>query len=283
MNRRQFGALVAGALPLASSALAQDQKVTRKGRLKQGVCGGVFGRGMAFEDQCRHAARLGAQCFDLRNPAEFPIRKKYGLIPTVVGGAMTLTGGCNRKEDHAEAEKKMHAIIDAIASTGGGSAIALSGNRRGMSDEEGLDNVVAYMNKVKAHAEDKGVTICMELLNSKVNHPDYMCDHTKWGVEMVKRVGSPRVKLLYDIYHMQIMEGDVIRTMRDNLQYIGHLHTAGNPGRNEFDLDTQELNYRGIAKAIIDMGYTGYLSHEYSPKHGEALKVLDEMLTICDV
>ena len=283
MNRRQFASLVAGAPPLASASFAQDQKVARKGRLKQGVCGGVFGRGMSFEDQCRHAARLGAQCFDLRNPAEFPIMKKYGLMPAVVGGAMTLTGGCNRKEDHAEAEKKMRAIIDAIAATGGGIVIALSGNRRGMSDEEGLDNAVAFMNKVKAHAEDKGVTICMELLNSKVNHPDYMCDHTKWGVEMAKRVGSPRVKLLYDIYHMQIMEGDVIRTMRDNLQYIGHLHTAGNPGRNEFDLDTQELNYRGIAKAVVDMGYTGYLSHEYSPKYGEPLKVLDEMLTFCDV
>lgn len=280
MNRRTFAASLAGggALPLA----AQD-KVTRKNRIKQGVCGGVFGRGMSFEDQCRHAARLGAQCFDLRNPAEFPIMQKYGLRPTVVAGAMSLTGGCNRKEDHPEAEKRMHALIDQTAAVGGHSVIALSGNRRGMSDEEGLENVVAYMNKVKAHAEDKGITICMELLNSKVNHPDYMCDHTKWGVEMCKRVGSPRVKLLYDIYHMQIMEGDIIRTIRDNIQYIGHMHTAGNPGRNEFDLDTQELNYRGICKAIVDLGYTGYLSHEYSPKWGDPLPQLDAMLAICDV
>lgn len=280
MNRRQFASLAAGAA--AVNLQAQD-KVARKGAIKQGVCGGVFGRGMSVEDMCKNAARLGAQCFDLRQPAEFPTLRKYGLVPTVVAGAMGLTGGCNRKEDHDEAEKKMHALIDQTAAAGGASVIALSGNRRGMSDAEGLDNVVAYMNRVKTHAEDKGVTICMELLNSKVNHPDYMCDRTAWGVEMCKRVGSPRVKLLYDIYHMQIMEGDVIRTMRDNLAYIGHMHTAGNPGRNEFDLDTQEMNYRGICKAIVAMGYQGYLSHEYSPKYGEPLKVLDQMLTICDV
>lgn len=262
---------------------AQDAKVTRKGRIRQGVCGGVFGRGMSFEDQCRQAARLGAQCFDLRRPDEFPIMKKYGLVATVVGGAMSLTGGVNRKEDHPEAEKRMHDLIDATAAAGGASVIALSGNRRGMSDEEGLENCAIYLNKVKAHAEDKGITICMELLNSKVNHPDYMCDHTKWGVELCRRVGSPRVKLLYDIYHMQIMEGDVIRTIRDNIQYIGHMHTAGNPGRNEFDLDTQELNYRGICKAIADLGYTGYLSHEYSPKQPDPLKQLDAMMSICDV
>jgi hydroxypyruvate isomerase len=282
MNRREFTAVLSTApLPLAQSG--SPVPVPRKGRLKQGVCGGVFGRGMQFESQCREAARLGAQCFDLRRPEEFPILQKYGLTPTVVGGAMTLTGGCNRKEDHAEAEKKMHTLIDQTAAVKGHSVIALSGNRRGMTDEQGLENVVAYMNKVKAHAEDKGITICMELLNSKVDHPDYMCDHTAWGVEMVKRVNSPRVKLLYDTYHMQIMEGDIIRTLRAALPHIGHMHTAGNPGRNQFDLDSQELNYRGIAKAIVDMGYTGFLSHEYSPKNADPLKTLDEMITICDV
>jgi hydroxypyruvate isomerase len=280
MNRRQFGAALA-ATPAA--AAAQNQKVTRKGRIKQGVCPGVFGPNMSFEDRCRHAARLGAQCFDLRTPADFPILQKYGLVPTSVAGAMTLTGGCNRKEDHPEVEKKMRELIDATAAVKGHSVIALSGNRRGMSDAEGLDNCVAFLNRVKAHAEDKGVYIIMELLNSKVNHPDYMCDHTAWGVELVKRVGSPRVKLLYDIYHMQIMEGDVIRTMRENIQHIAHLHTAGNPGRYQFDLDSQELNYRGICKAIVDMGYTGYLSHEYSPKDADPVKTLDEMMAICDV
>ena len=140
-----------------------------------------------------------------------------------------------------------------------------SGNRKGMSDEEGLENCVIGVKKVMPMAEDKNMLVCMELLNSKVNHTDYMCDHTKWGVELVKRVGSPNFKLLYDIYHMQIMEGDVIRTMKDNLQYIGHLHTGGNPGRNEID-ETQELNYRAISKAIVEMGFKGYMAHEFIPK-----------------
>ena len=135
--------------------------------------------------------------------------------------------------------------------------ITFSGNRRGMSDQEGADNCVKFLNKVKAHAEDKGVNICMELLNSKVNHKDYMCDHTAWGVDVMKRVNSPRVKLLYDIYHLQIMEGDICRTIKDNIQWIAHFHTGGNPGRHEID-DTQELNYRFVAKTIADLGYTGY-------------------------
>lgn len=284
MNRRSFLSQAAISTAVAAPLAAQVKKITRKNRIKQGVCGGVFrNSGLSFEDQCKEAARLGAHCFDLQTPDRFPIMKKYGLRPTVVAGAMTLTGGCNRKEDHPQAEKKMHELIDAVAAAGGGSVIALSGNRRGMSDAEGLDNVVAFMNKVKAHAEDKGVMICMELLNSKVNHPDYMCDHTAWGVELCRRVNSPQVKLLYDIYHMQIMEGDIIRTIRDNIQYIGHMHTAGNPGRNEFDLDTQEMNYRGICKAIAELNYTGYISHEYTPKYGEPLKVLASMIEICDV
>ena len=159
--------------------------------------------------------------------------------------------------------------------------ITLSGGRKNLTDEEGLDNSVILLNKVKAVAEDKQVTICLELLNSKVNHPGYMCDHTKWGAEVCKRVNSPRVKLLYDIYHMQIMEGDVIRTIRDNIQYIGHFHTAGNPGRHEPD-ETQELNYRAIAQAIVDLNFTGYLAHEYSPVR-DALKSLDQAISICDV
>jgi hydroxypyruvate isomerase len=140
-----------------------------------------------------------------------------------------------------------------------------------------------FLNKVKAHAEDKGVTICMELLNSKVNHKDYMCDHAPWGVEVAKRVNSPRVKLLFDIYHMQIMDGDIVRTVRDNIQYIAHFHTGGVPGRHEID-DTQELNYRVVAKAIADLGFTGFIAHEYSPAEGhDALKSLDEAMKIVDV
>jgi len=144
-----------------------------------------------------------------------------------------------------------------------------------------MDNTVAFLNKIKPLAEDKGITICMELLNSKVDHKDYQCDRTWWGVEVVKRVNSPRVKLLYDIYHMQIMEGDIIRTIRNNIQYIGHFHTAGNPGRHELD-STQELNYKAIAQAIVDLGFTGYFSHEYSPV-GDPLAGLELAISTCDV
>ena len=277
MNRREWLALCA-----AGAAVAQDTgKVQRKGRLKQGVCKGVFGRGVQLEDMCKHAQRLGIVGIDLTPPQEFAMLKKYGLIPTMGSGAMTLTGGCNRKEDHPQVEKAMLELIDASAEAGVPNVIALSGNRRGMPDKEGQDNVVAFLQKVKNRAEEKGVTICLELLNSKVNHPDYQCDRTSWGVEVCKRVNSPRVKLLYDIYHMQIMEGDIIRTIRDNLAWIGHFHTAGNPGRHEMD-DSQEMNYRGIARAIADLPYTGYVSHEYSPLK-DPLKSLEETLAIFDV
>jgi hydroxypyruvate isomerase len=235
---------------------------------------------MSMEDMCKHAANLGLKGIDLVGPDTFPTLKKYGLIPTMVPGAMNLTGGCNRKEDHAQLLPKMREIIDLAAQAGAPNVIALSGNRRGMSDQEGMDNVVAFLNQIKKQAEDKGITICLELLNSKVNHPDYMCDHTAWGVEACKRVGSPRVKLLYDIYHMQIMEGDIIRTIRGNIQWIGHFHTAGNPGRHEPD-DTQELNYRPIMQAIVELKYDGYVVHEYSPVR-DALKSLEETIRICD-
>jgi hydroxypyruvate isomerase len=171
--------------------------------------------------------------------------------------------------------------IDQAVAAGAPNVIILSGERKGLSDEAGADNCVVFFNQIKKYAEDKQVTLCMELLNSKVNHPDYQCDKTKWGVDVCKRVNSPRVKLLYDIYHMQIMEGDIIRTIRENIQWIGHFHTAGNPGRHEISGDS-ELNYRPIAQAIVDTGYQGYLCHEYSPTK-DALGMLDEALRICDV
>ncbi len=278
MTRREWMA----AMTAAGTAAAQEIKPTpRQGRLKQAVTRGVFGKGMALEDMCRHAARLGVVGFDLIGPKDFPLLKKYGLVPSMVPGAMTLTGGCNRKEDHPTVEKAMHELLDQAAAAGAPNVIALSGNRRGMPDEEGMANVVAFLNSVKAHAEDKGVTICLELLNSKVNHPDYQCDRTSWGVEVCKRVNSPRVRLLYDIYHLQIMEGDIIRTIRNNIQWIAHFHTAGNPGRHEMD-DTQEMNYRGIARAIADLKFQGYVAHEYSPTR-DAVQSLQETLAIFDV
>jgi len=277
MTRRSLLAS-SGAVALSAQELP---KVERKGRLKQGVTRGVFGKGMDMEDMCRHAARLGVKGFDLIGPKDWPTAKKYGLIPTMCPGAGGIETGLNRKDLHDKFEADFKNNITAAAAAGAPNVITLSGTRKGMPDEQGMENTVAILKRAAPIAEDKGITICLELLNSKVNHPDYMCDHTAWGAEVCKRVGSPRVKLLYDIYHMQIMEGDVIRIIRQNIQYIGHFHTAGNPGRHEFD-DTQELNYLGIAKAIVDLGYTGYLSHEYSPLK-DPLKSLDEALRICDV
>ena len=264
MRRRDFLPAVAG---LAAAARAAET-VQRKGRIKQCVTRGVFGRNMEFEDMCRHAARLGCKGFDLIGPKDWPTLKKYGLIPTMDNGAGgTIPDALNRKENHAPILKTLHPAIDEAAANGVPNIITFSGNRRGMSDQEGADNCVLALNQLKAHAEDKGVTICMELLNSKVNHKDYMCDHAAWGVDVCRRVNSPRIKLLYDIYHMQIMDGDIVRTIRDNIQWLGHFHTGGNPGRHEID-DTQELNYRFIAQAILETGYTGYVAHEYSPAQG---------------
>ncbi|HXG35237.1 MAG TPA: TIM barrel protein [Bryobacteraceae bacterium] len=277
MTRRSFISACTTA-----AAVAAAQSVPRKGRLKQSATRSCFGKGAALEDICREAARLGLKGLDLIRPDDWPTLKKYGLVPAMApAGGHTLTDGINRKEAHDKIEPGFREMIDRAAAFGAPNVIALSGNRRGMSDEEGIDNCVAFLNRVKAHAEDKGVTICLELLNSKVNHPDYQCDRTWWGVEVVKRVNSPRVKLLYDIYHMQIMEGDIIRTIRNNIQWIAHFHTAGVPGRHEID-ETQELNYRAIAQAIVDAGFTGFLAHEYSPLK-DPLTSLDQAIATCDV
>jgi hydroxypyruvate isomerase len=176
----------------------------------------------------------------------------------------------------------MKTMITDAKAAGAKSIIVFSGNRKGMPDQEGLDNTVAGLNRIKKMGEDTGVLIVMELLNSKVNHKDYMCDHTAWGVEAVKRVDSPMVKLLYDIYHMQIMEGDVIRTIRDNHQWIAHYHTGGVPGRNEIDT-TQELYYPAVTQAIIDIGFKGYMAHEFVPKYPDPIKSLADAVQLCDV
>ena len=281
MTRKDF-LFSAAASTAVASAQGGEQKVQRKNRLKQGVCGGVFGRGMSMEDRAKNAARLGAHCFDLQAPANWPILKKYGLVPTMVPGGGRLTDACNDKTLHEAIRKQFAENLPRAKKEGIPNVITFSGNRRGKSEEEGLENCYLILKDVVKIAEDNEVTICMELLNSKVDHPDYQCDHTKWGVELCKRVGSPRMKLLYDIYHMQIMEGDIIRTIRDNIQYLGHFHTAGNPGRHQFD-DTQEMSYKGIAQAIVDLGYKGYLCHEYSPTTADPLATLDEMMKICDV
>ncbi|HYO82075.1 MAG TPA: TIM barrel protein [Bryobacteraceae bacterium] len=277
MTRRTFMPAAAGALTLA----AQDAPKRRPGKLKQAVCPGVFGRQMPLEDRCRHTARLGLYGIDLIGPKDWPTLKKYGLIPTMSPGGASIRDGINRAENHDAIEKRLREIVDQAAANGVPNVISLAGERKGQSPEQGIENCVTFLNRVKGQLEDKGVTLCIEYLNSKVNHPDYDFDHMKYGVEVCRRVNSPRVKILYDIYHAQIMEGDVIRTIKSNLEYIAHLHTAGNPGRHEMD-DTQELNYRAIARALVDMGYSGYISHEYSPVR-EPIASLEETLKIFDV
>jgi hydroxypyruvate isomerase len=284
LPRRAFVKTLAGmgacaALSLPGKATAAE---ARKGRLKQGVCSGVFkGANLDMEGMCREAARLGAYGIDLVGPSAFPTLKKHGLIPTMVPGGSGIKKGVNDKANHAEIEPKMREAIKAAAEAGAPNVIVLAGDRQGLTDEEGLENSAAFLDKVKAQAEDAGVTLCMELLNSKVNHQGYMCDRTSWGVKLCQRVNSPRVKLLYDIYHMQIMEGDIIRTIRDNIKYIGHFHTAGNPGRHEFD-ESQEIYYPPICRAIADLDYQGYVSHEYTPTR-DALTTLEKMMKLCEV
>ena len=289
MRRRDLWSAIAGTAGFAALAnAAEDKPNAKKGRLKQGVTHGVFGRGtpaLSMDEQCKIAADLGCTGFDLVGPKDWPTVKKYGLIPTMFGppeGA-TIPFGLNRKENHEKIIKSLKAGIDAAADWGAPNVITFSGNRAGMSDAEGMENCVIGLNQIKKYAEDKNVTVCMELLNSKVDHKDYMCDHAVWGVETVRRVNSPRIKLLYDIYHMQIMDGDIVRTIRDNIQWFGHFHTGGNPGRKEID-ETQELNYHFVGQAIADLGFQGWVSHEYSPKQGnDPVKSLERAIQIMTV
>jgi hydroxypyruvate isomerase len=252
-----------------------------KGRLNQSVCRWCYQK-IPLEDFAKFASGIGLKGIDLLNdPNEWPVVKKYGLIPTMTTGAGTIPDACNRKDLHDKLEKEFQTTIPRAAENGVPNVITFSGNRKGMSDGEGLENTVMMLNRVKGLAEKHNVTICLELLNSKIDHKDYMCDHTAWGAEVIKRVESPRVKLLFDIYHMQIMEGDIIRTIRQNFQHIAHFHTGGVPGRHEID-DTQELNWRTIAQAIADLGFQGYIAHEFVPKR-DPLTSLREAVTLCDV
>jgi hydroxypyruvate isomerase len=288
-RRAVLGGMAAGAGLTATAAAGGFQEIKAraaeggplklKGRIRQAVCKWCYK--MSAEDLAREAAKMGIQGMDLIEGPDWEIARKYGLVPTLVNGGHSIADGPINKANHAKFEAELYKRIDAAAAAGVPNVIVFSGNRRGMPDEEGADNCALFLNRVKARAEDKGVTLVLELLNSKVDHKDYMCDHTKWGVEVVKRVSSPRVKLLYDIYHMQIMEGDVIRTIKANIQYIGHFHTGGNPGRNEID-GTQELYYPAIMRAIADSGYTGYVAHEFVPKR-DPLVSLREAVLLCDV
>ena len=281
---RRSALKVAGASVIAAGQVqpspSQSAPPTSKGRLKQSACRWCYQK-MSIEDLCRAAAEMGLVAIDLVKPEEWPTLQKYGLVSSMVYSAGTIPDGWNRKENHDRLVKEMQEGIERAAAAKLPNVITFSGNRKGMSDEEGRDNCILGLKKVKKMAEDSGIMIHLELLNSKVNHKDYMCDHTAWGVEVMKGVDSPRIKLLYDIYHMQIMEGDIIRTIRDNLQYIGHFHTGGVPGRHELD-DTQELQWRTVAKAIADLNFQGYFAHEFVPTK-DPMTSLRQAVELCTV
>jgi hydroxypyruvate isomerase len=252
------------------------------GRLTQSVSRWCFGK-WSLDELCSQAARIGYRGIDLLGPSDWPTVRKHGLVCplAMLGGPVTIEKGLNRVENHGPILDALAKGIDLAAEAGVPNIVCFSGNRAGMSDEEGLEDCARALRQIAPHAERKGVTLCVELLNSKVDHKDYMCDHTAWGVALVKRVGSPRVKLLYDIYHMQVMEGDVIRTIRESIGSIAHFHTAGVPGRHEID-GRQELNYPAICRAIVDTGYTGFLAQEFVPTD-EPLRALEDAFRICDV
>jgi hydroxypyruvate isomerase len=265
---------------LALAATDRSVSAATAGRLKQSVARWCYSK-ISIDDLCRQAAEMGLSGIDLVEPEDWPTLRKYGLAPAMTQGKASIPNGFNRKENHDRLEKELQERIKLAAEAKAPNAIAFSGNRRGLSDDEGKDNCIAGLRRVKKIAEDAGVTICLELLNSKVDHKDYQCDHSAWGVDVMKGVDSPRVKLLYDIYHMQIMEGDVIRTIRQNIQYIGHFHTGGVPGRHELD-DTQELQWRTVAKAIADLNFTGYFAHEFVPLK-DPIASLRQAVELCTV
>lgn len=278
------GALAAAGLMRAAGAAqssedSSDAPVIKNGRINQTLCKWCYTK-LSLEQLCQAAVKLGYKGIDLVGPETFPTLKKYNLIGTMTP-SHSIPKGLNDKKNWDECLAKIRAGIDASAEAGFPNVICFSGNRNGIDEHEGMKNCAEALKQIVGHAEEKKVTICMELLNSRVNHPDYMCDHSAWGVPLVKMVGSERFKLLYDIYHMQIMEGDVIRTIHDNKDYFGHYHTAGVPGRHEID-DTQELYYPAVMRAIVDTGYKGFVGQEFLPQH-DTVASIAQAARICDV
>ncbi|HCO94935.1 MAG TPA: hydroxypyruvate isomerase [Phycisphaerales bacterium] len=273
---------VAGTLARAGRAVTADdvERVVKNGRINQSVSKWCYGK-FPLDELCAVGKKMGLKAIDLLRPNDFPTLKEHGLACSMIS-THGLTKGINRKENHEECLAKIRTAIDAAAEYEYPNVISFPGNRKGMPDDVGVENSVIALKKIAGYAEKKGVTICLEYLNSKVNHKDYMFDNMAWGVEVCKRVGSESVKILYDIYHAQIMEGDIIRTIRTYKDYIGHYHTGGNPGRAEID-ETQELYYPAIMRAIVETGYKGYVAHEFVPKNKDQIASLAYAVRICDV
>ncbi len=280
-------AAAAGPLSSAHAAGAEkasDKNVPLKGRLKQSVCKWCYR--MDLDDLAAYCAAIGIKSVELLGERQWPAVKKHGLTCAMASGPGGIGKGWNRVEQHDRLVKQSEAMLPKIAEAGLPNMIVFSGNRRGLDDREGIKNCAKGLKRIMPLAEKLKVTVCMELLNSKRTHPDYQCDHTAWGVELCKQVGSGRFKLLYDIFHMQIMEGDVIDTIRENIDYIGHFHTGGVPGRHDIDA-TQELNYHAIMMAIRDTGFKGYVGQEFIPQDRSSKEVqfasLKTAALICDV
>jgi len=290
IDRRTFvkalGAGAAAATLDATTLYAADESSDERilsGRLKQSVSRWPYSK-IPLPEFSKAAAAMGLKAIDLLQPNEWDIVREYGLVSSM--GYPTdrrdfLSNGFNNPASHPMLLRELEQSIPLAAKHAVPNVIAMFGNRQGRSDAEGIANCIAGLKRIAPLAEEQKVTVCVELLNSKVDHKDYQGDHTAFGVEVMKGVGSPRVKLLYDIYHMQIMEGDIIRTIRDNAAYIAHFHTGGVPGRHELD-GTQELNWRAVASAIVDTGFTGYLAHEFVPTR-DPITSLKEAFAICDV
>ncbi|MCH7403142.1 hydroxypyruvate isomerase family protein [Belliella kenyensis] len=276
------GTLAASAAPLIQINAEQVKNLSLKGNVNHAVCAWTFPH-LSLDELCKAVKKIGFNAIDLVGPKDWHILKSNGVTCSMCNGAeISLVKGFNNKAYHDQLVKNYSEAIPQVAKAGYKNLICFSGNRDGMDDETGLQNSVEGLKKIIGIAEQYGVTLVMELLNSRVDHPDYMCDRTSWGVELCKRLGSENFKLLYDIYHMQIDEGDIIRTIKNNHQYIAHYHTAGNPGRNEID-DSQEINYPAVVKAIVETGFKGYVCQEFIPKAEDKLASLAEAVSICDV
>jgi hydroxypyruvate isomerase len=270
----------AAALAIPSVGVWAAEQAKPKANIKQSICRWCYNR-IKLEELAAKAKEIGYRSIELIGPDDVRKIKPLGLTCAVLRSASSIPEGLNRTENHAKILKTLADDIEFAAAEGLPNVLVMSGNRKGLADDVGLASCAAALKRVMKLAEEKQITVLMEGLNSKIDHKDYMYDKTAWGIELCKQVGSPRFKLLYDIYHMQIMEGDVMRTIRTHKEHIGHYHTGGNPGRNEID-ETQELNYPAICRAIVETGYTGYLGQEFIPKR-EPLASLAQGFRICDI
>ncbi len=291
MTRRKFlqaAALAAAATPLLTKVSHAQAAVSAKlkGNIRQSACRWCYGK-IKLEDLCAAGKEMGLVGIDLLQPSDFETVKKHELVCSMVSnptvdGLGGIGKAWNRTEYHDKLVPAYEQHLQATADAGFERLICFSGNRAGLDDEQGLANCAEGLKRIMPLAEKLKVTVCMELLNSKRNHKDYQCDHVAWGAELVKRIGSERFKLLYDIYHMQIMDGDICDTIKENHQYFDHYHTGGVPGRAEID-QTQELNYARIMQAILDTGFKGFVAQEFIPKRSDPLASLRQAVTICDV